>query len=687
MSSLNAVALVGVLVLLFSLQTTSTTMRVGQVAGETVVAQRHVTYLDRLATRSRQQQAAAAVGVVYHTDPRQAVERKQQASTFLANVSRLIALRPPSGRQEAIRRLLPPGVSAGDLDTFYTLSAADFRVVRQHSIVLLSQATTLRFSRGQAQTTALTLLSSLPPGVTLLQRTAVGEILTTFLAPTEVPDIPLTRARRQAVIARVQPVYATLFPGQVVIRRGDMVTSATVEQLTALGLESHGSDWHDVLGALLFASAIILILFWYLHAFQASIVTNLRLLLLIDACILLTVGAARLLTGGHVLLPFMLPVAATATFAAVLIAPEACIALSFALAILAGWVVANSFELTVFYFLTSAAGVLTIRQVYRLKQFIIAGMYITVLALATVLAFGLVDRTYDVAALQEYVLASAFNGFVSSTLALGAFVLLSGYFGVTTTLQLFELGQPNQLLLRRLTSKAPGTYNHSLVVSSMAEQAAEEIGANSLVAKVSALYHDVGKTANPHCFVENQLGIANIHDELRSDESARIIRGHVVQGLRLARQQRLPRPILDAIAQHHGTMTLAYFLHKAQQEADGMPIDTTLYTYPGPKPQTKETAILMLADGCESAVRASSDHSQEAIRQIVRTIFRERIDQHQLDESPLTLKDLESIQTVFCSVLNGLYHPRIEYPETGELAVERRPVLRSRGGSPPGARA
>ena len=164
--------------------------------------------------------------------------------------------------------------------------------------------------------------------------------------------------------------------------------------------------------------------------------------------------------------------------------------------------------------------------------------------------------------------------------------------------------------------------------------------------------------------------MGNIHDELTADESARIIRGHVTQGLRLARQHKLPRPVLDAIAEHHGTMPLAFFLRKAQEESQGEPIDTSLYYYPGPKPQTKETALLMLADGSESAVRASHDHSQARIEDVTRQIFTERIDQHQLDECPLTIQDLEMARTTFCSVLVGLYHPRIEYPEPVELVPE-----------------
>jgi putative nucleotidyltransferase with HDIG domain len=669
---INGAVLVSLLVLLFTLHTPSATWRVNQVAGETVVAQQRVTYADHLATAARKRQAMNQTGYVYRFDASAAQRSLQTARGFLTNAGHVIANTPSSpNRRGIIRRLLPPGFSAGALHQFYNVSAADFPVVRQRSLLLLSQAQTWQFAANQKQTPLLALLSAIPPAVTITQRSAIGEILTTFLTPTEIPDAAATRKRQVQAAASVPVQYATIYPGQVIIRRGDIVTPTVMEQLSALGLENRSLGWRDVLAAILFSAVIVAMLSWYLWAFHPAVVINARLLLLIDAAILISVTGARLLSGGHVLLPFMLPVAAAGTFAALLMAPEACIAVSLAIAVLAGWVVANSFELTSYYLLSSVAGVLAIRQLRQIKQFVFAGLYITAFALITALAFGLINHSYDFAAFQDYVLAAGVNGFVSSTLAIGGFAMLSGYFGVTTTLQLFELAQPNQPLLRRLTARAPGTYNHSLIVSNMVEQAAEAIGANAAVARVMALYHDVGKTANPHCFVENQLGIDNIHDQLEPDESARIIRGHVSQGLRLARQYRLPRQVLDAIAEHHGTMVLTYFLHKARQTAgDSGYVNPSTFTYPGPKPQTKETALLMLADGSESALRAAQDHSADSIRATVRRIFQERIEQQQLDECPLTLQDLERTQRAFCSVLNGLYHPRIEYPDSAELALQ-----------------
>lgn len=656
--------------MLYTVSPSRSSMRVGQVADRTVIAQRQVTYIDRAATAARRRLAAESVTPAYKTDTALAQERLREARSFMASAGPILAGNAsPAHKLNAIRKLIPPDVPALALQQFPSLTANDFKVVQAHSLALLTQSEAWRFDSNQVTSTEFGLLSSVPSTVSAPERTSIGEVLATFLAPTLVLDQGKTAALQQRAQAMVPDMVATIYPNEVVVRNGDLITPTVMEKLDALGLQGSRSDWPQSVASLFFSIIVIVILLWYFRSFHPTVITHPRLLLLIDASLLGTVAGARLLTTGHILLPYFLPVAAASTFTAVLIAPEACVAMTFAMAILAGWVVGNSFELTMYFFVSGTAGVLAIRQVRQVKQFILAGIYIAVFALCTLLAFGFLDKTYDLRAVQEYVLAAGFNGLVSSTLALGGFALLSGFFGVTTALQLLELAQPSQPLLRRLMIKAPGTYNHSLILASMVEHAAEEIGANALVAKIGALYHDVGKSTNPHCFVENQMGIGNIHDELPAEESARIIRGHVSQGLRLARQHHLPRVILHAIREHHGTMTISYFLHKATQEAGDMPVDESRFSYAGPKPQSKETALLMLADGCESAVRSYADHSRSSIEDVVNRIFSDRINSGQLSESPLTLRDLALARQAFYSVLFGLYHPRIEYPEATEPAV------------------
>jgi len=665
------VVLVALLVILFNVQPNSAAVRIGQVAGDNVVAQHRATYIDAAATSAKRRQAAVSTPAIYKTDTSQARREQQIAQNFLGTVApTLEGASPTAQKLKSVQAALPATVHSSDVQQLADLSPLDFRLVQQQSLGLLSQALAWHFDQNQIGSTVNGLLGTIANRQSGQQRNATRAILSAFLRPTSVPDIAATVRVQNVAAARVVPVTNTINAGELVVSRGQLVTPSIMEMLMALGLQSRRSGWQDVTGSLLYSAAVVAMLFWYLHVTGASAVANPRLLMLIDASILLTVLGARVFTAGHVLLPFFLPVAAASTFAAVLMAPEACIAVILAMAVLAGWIVANSFELTTYYFLSGAAGVLAVRQVRQLKQFIVAGFYITGFAFVTSLAFALVDRSYDLTSLEQHALAAGFNGFVSSALALGGFTVLSGFFGVTTMLQLLELGQPNHPLLRRLMVNAPGTYNHSLLLSTMVERAAEEIGANGLAAKIGALYHDVGKSVNAECFVENQLGMANIHDDLRPEESARIIRGHVTQGMRLARQHRMPRVISDSIAEHHGTTDIHYFVHKAREQDPDAPLDLSLFTYAGPKPQSKETALLMLADGCESAVRSAPDHSHARIAEVVDHIFQERMHQGQLDECPLTLKDLERARTTFGSVLNGLYHPRIEYPELTEPVVD-----------------
>ncbi|MGH2442607.1 MAG: hypothetical protein ACRDFX_05545, partial [Chloroflexota bacterium] len=343
----NAALLVLALAALFSIRAASTAMRVGDVAGETIVAQHQVTYPDQLATDAKKRQAMASTPIVYEFSNQEAVLHRREAVAFLTGVGRI--LRNPSavtGKQAALRKLLPAGIPASTLQQLFAVPAQGFPTVRLQSIRLLTQAEAWKFSTDQVQATALELLGTIPPAVSLPMRTAIGEVLSAFLTPTSVADIPATLAKRNAIAAKVSPVYATLYPGQVIIRRGDLVTSGIEQKLTALGLESHQRGLNDVGASFLFALVIVVMLFWYLHAFQPSVLANPRLLLFIDAALLLSVGAARLVSDGHVLLPFLLPLAAASTFAAVLIAPEACMALGLAIALLAGWAVANSFELS-----------------------------------------------------------------------------------------------------------------------------------------------------------------------------------------------------------------------------------------------------------------------------------------------------------------------------------------------------
>ena len=268
---------------------------------------------------------------------------------------------------------------------------------------------------------------------------------------------------------------------------------------------------------------------------------------------------------------------------------------------------------------------------------------------------------------QNRLLATALyclgNGLGSAIIVLGSFPLWEGLFRLVTPMKLLELTNPNQPLLRQLLLEAPGTYHHSVVVGNLAESAAEEVGANPMLARCGALYHDIGKLRRPNFFKENQVGMENPHDQIDAALSARILVSHVLDGQELARKFRLPKEVINIIASHHGDTLTAYFFVKAQKEAeDPATLNEADFRYPGPVPATKEEAIIMLADSVEAAVRSMPKHTPQSMEEMVRRIIKGKREDGQLDYCDLTFGQLEDITQVFLSVLSGIYHERIQYP-------------------------
>ena len=270
------------------------------------------------------------------------------------------------------------------------------------------------------------------------------------------------------------------------------------------------------------------------------------------------------------------------------------------------------------------------------------------------MAFGALEQR-DLAAQAQLVGVAVFNAAVSVALAAGTFAVLGNVFGIMTVFQMLELANPSNRLLRRLLLETPGTYHHSVMVGNLAERAAETIGADPLMARVAAYYHDVGKMKNPLAFIENQAGAHNIHDDLNAETSARIIAGHIRDGIDLAYEHGLPVQVIGFIPQHHGTSVMSYFHGKALREAGGREdlVDERLYRYPGPKPQSREAAILMLADGVEASVRSLDEKDEDSIREMVDRIVDARVEDGQLDDAELTLRDISQIKDAFVGSAAG----------------------------------
>jgi putative nucleotidyltransferase with HDIG domain len=290
------------------------------------------------------------------------------------------------------------------------------------------------------------------------------------------------------------------------------------------------------------------------------------------------------------------------------------------------------------------------------------GLSVSLINAAAILSLSLINTNVTWNVRLSAVAMGAISGILASVLTIGALPFLENAFSITSTMNLLELSNPNHTLLKKLFLEAPGTYHHSLMVGSLAEATAGLIGANALLTRVGAYYHDIGKMKRPEYYVENQRGDVNPHENIAPALSAVIVLSHVKEGLDLARAYRLPPEIMDFIASHHGNSLTEYFYNKAVKEDGRDNVNPADYRYPGPLPHTKEVALVMLADSTEAAVRSLPDPSKDKIKLMVHSIIKSKLADGQLDESDLTLIDLDVIIDQFCLVLEGIYHKRIAYP-------------------------
>jgi putative nucleotidyltransferase with HDIG domain len=340
-----------------------------------------------------------------------------------------------------------------------------------------------------------------------------------------------------------------------------------------------------------------------------------------------------------------------------------------AVALIAGALRGNDYSFALTHIFAGAIAAYTVRDIKNRTQIFRSLLYILLAYLGAIVAFGLERFEEPQAMLIEFAFAAS-NALISPVFTFGLLIFFERLFKITTDLTLLELTDFNRPLLKELARNAPGTFTHSMTIGTLVETAAEHIGANPLLARVGAYYHDIGKTITPSSFVENQLNNENIHENLDPKESARLIINHVQSGVELARKHQLPEELVEFIPMHHGTTVVSYFYEKSKEKYGEANVNLDDFRYPGPKPNTKETALVMLADACESAVRSITDPEPAKVENIINNLIKSRIDDKQLDESPLTLSDIEKIKKTYVNILIGQRHKRIRYPKQDELENE-----------------
>jgi putative nucleotidyltransferase with HDIG domain len=336
-----------------------------------------------------------------------------------------------------------------------------------------------------------------------------------------------------------------------------------------------------------------------------------------------------------------------------------------------GILTASMFQILLMSLFGGAAAVYLSRRAGRRSVLLYAGFAVALVNFVTMMAAGVLTSA-NMASTLESALYGAGGGLLSAILAVGLMPLLENMFNLVTPQVLLELSTPTQPLLRLLQTEAPGTHHHSLLVANLAEAAADRVGANALLCRVGAYYHDIGKTRRPIFFKENQIDQPNPHDGMDPAVSAAILAAHVRDGLDLADKYKLPQAVKDMIGQHHGDSVMAYFYYQAKKAADaeGKEVDIRDYSYDGPKPQTKEAAILMMADTVEAATRTLKDRSRKSMTEMIQKLVKDKFESGQLTESPLTFRELNEISDAFIRTLTGIYHERVEYPNMETLKKE-----------------
>ncbi len=497
-------------------------------------------------------------------------------------------------------------------------------------------------------------------------------IVEDLVRPNTLLDPDQTERARAEAASQIE-VRRSFERGQIVARAGERIDEATFEALDKLGLlEPADRRLFAVFRALLASVLVIVVTGLYVARFAPALLQSLRMLGLLAAIFLLVLLGARL--SGIYGQIYLYPTAALALLYVAIVGHQLAMIATFGLAMLVGLMQSNSLELAL---LTAAGGLmvaLTLRRAERLNSFFMPGLLVSLSNIVVITIFyqggGPLNSDTN---LGEMLIYGLLNGVLAATIALAGLYIITLTFNLPTGLKLVELSQPNQPLLQRLLREAPGTYQHSLQVANLAEQAANAIGANADLVRVAALYHDIGKMINAPFFTENQVEGMNPHDVLNDPaRSADIIISHVTDGEKMARQYRLPARFRDFIMEHHGTQVL-YFYQQAVERAGGdAAIDIEQFTYPGPKPQSRETAILMIADSCEAAVRSRKPVKKQEIADTVQQIIEIKMRTGQLENSRLTLNDIATIRKIITDMLQAVFHPRISYPAPAGDADEDR---------------
>lgn len=655
------------------------TLKLYDVTPENIYAHRTVRYQDIAETELRRERAALAAGKVYDPIP----SATDQALAGLKIVFKTVEdLRSRSADlpvnvlvpqvRERVGPLLGRGASDKTIAALLTASTARLTEIHDQALRVLSSAMSKEIREDPQDLSAARAKAMAEASRAVSDRevaSVVGEIASALVRPNQTYNEARTLARQQKARESVRPAYRLVMRGELVIGKGETVLAEHISKFEALGLRNPQIDYRSAISLSLFVLGVVVLVTAYLKRYHPDVYASpktlgLLALLAIASTLALRVAGSVLgikLSPEQVGYLGVLFVVTTGMFITVLVNRQVALLISAILSVVLSMLLNNELRYAASALLTSLVGIYSVANIRDRNDSVRAFGFVAAAGVALIWTMGGVNNDPLSQMLQGSVWATVTAGLAIFLFWFGTW-MLERPFGRTTHISLLELADTNKPLLKRLVVEAPGTFAHSMAVGYLAESVAEKIEADALVARAAAYYHDIGKLRRPQFFIENQ-SVENVHDRMNPTLSTLVITSHIKDGLEIAKDYRLPKALLDVIEQHHGTSLVQYFFNQYADEFDPSTALEQQFRYPGPKPQTKEAAIVMLADSVEAASRAMSKPTPAKIELVVNRVIAEKLRDGQLDECELTFKELSIITGSFVKALMGTMHARIEYPE------------------------
>jgi hypothetical protein len=659
----------GALVLPIALRPSKYPLSVGAVATTDITAPFSASFDSQVLTEQAKNEAANAVSPVYlPSDPaitRTQIDNLNIVLNYIDTV-RADSLSNQSQKLKDLGNINSISLTSDSELLIIQLSDTEWKAVEQESLSILEQIMRKNIRDYQIQDN----LSSIPNLIDLsfsdVESKLIQNLVNPFIVANSLYSEEDTQLGRDSAKAAVKTVKASYISGQAIVLRGQLITAEQYEALQYFDFVKPQNNFGDLISPLLIVLLLSGFVVLYFEKRRLYPITDLRSLTFISVTYIIFLFASRSIIPNRSVLPYLFPLSAFAMMLATLFNLEISIVFSLVISVLATFGLSNSMELTIFYLFSSLIGALIIGKGKRVSSFFWAGLLSAVCGSVVIIIYRFFDNSTDLLGIITLIGVTLLSGIASASLALLFQFLASQILGLTTPLNLLEISRPDNPLLQFILQNAPGTYQHSLQVSNLAEQGAKAIGADQMVTRVGALYHDCGKAANASFFIENQVpGMINSHEDMDPSFAAETIIKHIHDGVALANKYHLPPRIKEFICEHHGTAITRYQYGRALELANGdrSKINEQLFHYPGPKPRSKETALLMLADGCEARARAELPKTDEELKILIKKVIDGCIQEGQLEDSNLTLKDLKIIADAFFRIMLNTHHPRLKYPE------------------------